>query len=118
MIARKILLTAATLGALSPVLTYASPEKASVQACAKAFAGTLPTASSSGFTLRFRPDHPGSVLSDYYATEYTFTLEAHAAKTGAPIARAVCSTNSRGEVTSISTSPLEAKSETLAGGIQ
>ena len=48
-----------------------------------------------------------------YAREYAFMLEARD-KAGATIARARCLTDSNGVVTSISTVPLNAKSNSLA----
>jgi hypothetical protein len=53
-------------------------------------------------------------LADFYPTDYTFTLEAHDPKTGAPIARAVCTTDYRGNVTDIASLPLDSKAATLA----
>jgi hypothetical protein len=55
-------------------------------------------------------------LSSFYATDYTFTLEAHDA-TGAPFARASCSTDSRGVVTAFEVLPLDSKGAALAAGL-
>jgi hypothetical protein len=67
------------------------------------------------FKLAYR-DSVGSALSAFYATDYTFTLEAHDAKTGAAIARASCSTDYRGVVTAIEVLPLDAKTAAVAAG--
>ena len=114
---RKIAFTAATLAALSPVLANASPERASAQACAHAFASSIatPGAPAPLFKLAYR-GASGSVLSDLYPSDYTFTLEARDPKTGTAVARAVCTTNYRGVVTTLAAMPLTAKPATLAAG--
>jgi hypothetical protein len=114
MITRKIALAVVTIAALSPAISNASPEKVSVKACASAFASSIaaPGTSAPGYKLAYRGSF-GSTVSDFYPTDFTFTLEAHDPKTGLAIARAVCSTNSRGMVTAISAVPLDAKA-TLA----
>jgi hypothetical protein len=109
---RKISLAVATLVALSPAISNASPEKVSVKACASAFAASIaaPGTSAPAYKLAFRGSIGGSFgsLTDLYPSEYTFTLEAHDPKTGAAIARARCSADSHGTVTSISAVPLGA----------
>jgi hypothetical protein len=117
MIIRKSALAAVTIAVLSPVIANATPQKASVQACARAFATSLaaPGASAPAYKLAYRGGVASS-LSDYYPTAYTFTLEAHNPKTGAAFARALCSTNSRGAVTAISAVPLDVEPATWALG--
>jgi hypothetical protein len=111
---RKIALTAATIAALSPVISNASPEKTSVKACASAFAASMavPGATAPVYKLAYRGS--ASSLPAFYPTGYTFTLEAHDLKTGLPIARALCSTNSHGAVTAMAAVPLNEKPATLA----
>jgi hypothetical protein len=53
-------------------------------------------------------------LTDFYPSDFTFTLEARDPKTGLPFARAVCSTNNRGTVTAISAVPLNSETGKLA----
>jgi hypothetical protein len=53
-------------------------------------------------------------LADFYPSDFTFTLEARDTKTGLPIARALCSTDYRGTVTTISAVPLKADTGKLA----
>jgi hypothetical protein len=115
MIIRKIALAVVTIAALSPAISNASPERASVKACASAFATSIaaPGSSAPAYKLAYRGSF-GSIVSDFYPTDYTFTLEAHDPKTGLAIARAVCSTNSHGIVTAISAVPLDTKVTTLA----
>jgi hypothetical protein len=115
MMVRKILLSAAALGALGPVLCQAASEKTAVEACARALADSYSGSAGSAYKLIFHADQPGSVLTSYYSSEYTFTLEARAPKTGVAFARAVCTTNYRGEVVKFSTSAVEPKPATLAG---
>jgi hypothetical protein len=117
MIIRKVALVAVTIAALSPVIANATPQKASAQACARAFATSI-AASGAGapaYKFAYRGGAVSS-LSDFYPTGYTFTLEAHDPKTGAAFARALCSTNSRGAVTAISAVPLDVEPATLALG--
>jgi hypothetical protein len=107
---RKIPLAVITLVALAPAISNASPEKASVKACANAFASSIaaPGSRAPAYKLAYRGSFGGS-LTDLYASEYSFTLEALDPKTGQAIARARCSTDSHGTVTSISAVPLGAK---------
>ncbi len=117
MLIRKFVLTCATLAAISPVLANATSERVSAKACAKAFAGSMaaPGAVAPGFKLAYHAS-AGSALSSFYASEYTFTLEAHDPKTGAAIARASCSTDYRGVVTGMEVLPLDSKAASLAAG--
>ncbi|MDB6086150.1 MAG: hypothetical protein JWN43_4031 [Gammaproteobacteria bacterium] len=109
MISRKMALVLVTMAALAPAISNASPEKASVRACANAFATSiaLPGGTAPAYKLAYRGSFGGS-LTDFYSAEYTFTLEAHDPKTGLAIARARCSTDSHGTVTAISAVPLGA----------
>jgi hypothetical protein len=116
MMIRKIALAVATIAALTPVISNASTEKTSVKACASAFAASIaaPGASAPAYKLAYRTSF-GNTLSDFYLTSYNFTLEAHDSKTGLTVARASCSTDSRGAVTTIAAMPLGVKPATLAG---
>jgi len=115
MLIRKIALAVATIAALSPVISNASPEKASVKACASAFATSIAAAGANApaYKLAYHGGNGGS-LADFYPTAYTFTLEAHDPKTGLAVARALCSTDSHGAVTTIAAIPLNEKAATLA----
>lgn len=112
---RTIALTVAAVAALSPAISNASPEKASAKACANAFASSMATPGTAAptFKLAYRGTS-GSVLADFYPTDYTFTMVANDAKTGLPIARARCSTNSRGAVMAMDVIPLNDKPAALA----
>jgi hypothetical protein len=112
---RNIAFAIVTVAALAPAISQASPEKASVKACASAFANTVSTSAGTapGYKLAYRTSF-GSALADFYPAEYTFTMDARDSKTGNVIAHAVCSADSRGTVTEITTTPVEAKSTTLA----
>ncbi len=109
MIIRRIALAAAAVAALAPAISNASPERASVKACASAFATSIasPGTSAPAYKLAYRGTFGGS-LADFYPTEYTFTLEAHNQKTGLPIARARCTTDAHGVVTEIAAVPMNA----------
>ena len=107
---RQLSIAVVTIAALSPALSNASPEKASVKACAAAFASSIasPGVATPGYKLAYRGGSAGSMLSDFYPSDYTFTLEARNPKTGAAIARATCSADSRGKVMTITAVPLNA----------
>ena len=115
MIFRKVALAAVTVAILSPAISNASPERISAKACASAFASSIaaPGASTPAYKLAFR-GATGSALTDFYPSDFTFTLEARDPKTGLPFARAVCSTDHRGTVTTISPVPLNAEAGKLA----
>jgi hypothetical protein len=98
-----------TIATLTPAAADATPERMSGSIAA-------PGAAAPAYKLAYRGS-TGSMLSDYYPTEYTFTLEARNPKSGAAIARAVCSVNSKGIVTSIAALPLNAKPEPYSAGL-
>ena len=114
MILRKAALAAVTIAALTPPVSNASPERLSAKACASAFASSIaaPGANTPAYKLAFRGT-TGSALADFYPSDFTFTLEARDPKTGLPFARAVCSTNNRGIVTTISAVPLNSEAGKL-----
>jgi hypothetical protein len=109
MIVRNIAFAVVTAASIVPALTNASPARVSAKACASAFASSIaaPGGSPPAYRLAYR-DIAGTALEDSFPADFTFTLEAHAPKTGLTIARAVCSTNYRGVVTAISAVPLDA----------
>ena len=115
MTTRTVAFAAVTIAALSPAVCGATPLKSSAQACARAFASSIGVADSGAqaYKLAYRPNISGSV-TDVYAREFTFTLEARHVKSGATYARAVCSTDANGTVTSISVLPLDGKPTGLA----
>ena len=115
MILRTIALAVVTIATLSPAVSSASSERTSAKACASAFASSIgaPGAVTPAYRLAFRGTAGGGTLADFYPTDFTFTLEARNPKTNLPIARAVCSTNSHGVVTTISAVPLKAESGEL-----
>jgi hypothetical protein len=115
MILRRVALAAVAIAALSPAVSNASPERNSAQACASAFASSIaaPGAGAPAYRLAYR-GATGGALADFYPSDFTFTLEARDPRTGLPIARAVCSTNHRGAVTTISAVPLSADARKLA----
>ena len=106
---RHIALVAASIAALAPAISNASPEKAAMSACARAFASSLaaPGAAVPAFKVAYRDNRYGSLL-EFYTREYSFELHANDLKTGLPVARASCSTDSHGTVVSLSPIPLDA----------
>ncbi len=115
---RTIVIAVATVAALSPAISNASPEKQSLKACANAFASSItapgaaePGATAPSYKLVYHRDTPSPLME--FPRDFTFMLEAHD-KAGVAIARAECSTNSNGVVTTISAIPLSAKFNPLA----
>jgi hypothetical protein len=113
---RHIALAAASIAALAPAISNASPEKAALNACARAFASSLaaPGAAAPTFKVAYRDNRYVGSMLEFYTREYSFDLHANDVKTGLPIARASCSTNSHGTVVSLSSVPLDAEHPALA----
>ncbi len=99
---------------LAPSISNASPETASVNACARAFATSIasPGTAAPSYKLTYRSNSDG--LSAYYRSQYTFDLEAHNPKTGVTVARARCSTDLHSAVIALTSMPLGDKSATLS----
>ena len=113
---RKIALLLAAAAAVAPVISNASPERAALNACARAFASSLASPGSAAPAFRVdyrRSQSPGSML-EFYTHNYVFDLHANDPKTGLPLARASCSTDTRGTVIAFSSMPLEAAPAALA----
>lgn len=106
MYTRKIALAIAIPAFLYPAISGASSERNSVKACASAFATSLSASGTSTPAYKLSYRGSGSALSDFYGAQYTFILEAHDPKTRLAIARVLCSTDSHGVVTSLSSLPL------------
>jgi hypothetical protein len=113
---RKIVLLIASLAALSPVVSSASPEKSALNACAKAFASSLAAtgAQAPTFKLAYGASEPTGSMMEFYNREFTFELHARDSKTGAQVAHASCSTDIRGNVVTLSALPADAVSPALA----
>ena len=97
--------------AITPAISNATPERASVASCAQAFASTLAAngASPSKFTVTFKNEADSSVLVSFYSREFSYNLEARDPKTGLAIGRASCSADSRGAIIVFTTIPLDRK---------
>jgi hypothetical protein len=113
---RKITLAAATFAVLIPALSQATPERNALNACARAFASSLasPGAAVPAFRVAYHGNQIGGSLLEFYTHEYTFDLHANDPKTGVAIARASCSTDSRGAVLTLSPVPLDVEYPALA----
>ena len=105
---RKLLLTAASIAAISPAVSHASAERSALNACAQAFATSL--ASGSGtptFKLKYHSESAGA-LADYYGSHaFTFYLQARDPKTGSTLASATWSADPRGTVIALTATPSE-----------
>jgi hypothetical protein len=112
---RMFLLACATIAAISPAVSNASPETAAVNACANALASSVATAGDTRlYQVKYRHSSSGP-LGDYYGREYTFDLQARDAKNGLLLGRATCSATRRGSITAFTpVSPLEPSTLALA----
>jgi hypothetical protein len=113
---RKISLTAATFAVLVPALSQAGPERDAFKACASAFASSL--ASPGAAAPTFKADYhlgrsTGSAL-DFFTREYSFDMRADDPKTRAVVARARCTTDTRGTVRALAPLPLDIEQPALA----
>jgi hypothetical protein len=113
---RKITLTAAAVAAFTPVLSQASPERAALTSCSRAFAANLasPGAAAPAFKVVLRGAADVGSVSQFFAREYTFYLRANDQKTGLPLARATCSTDASGTVVAFSQVAADAAYPSLA----
>ena len=113
---RNIALVAASIAALAPAISNASPEKAALNACARAFASSLaaPGAAVPSYKVAYRDNRFAGSMLEFYTREYTFDLNANDLKTGLPIARASCSTDAHGAVVALSSIPLDAAHPAVA----
>jgi hypothetical protein len=102
---RKTILLAAASAALCPAISSASTQSSALDACARAFAQRLapPGAAALPYKLAYGSSPFGSLIEPY-SLAYTFDLRANDKKTGLPIARASCATDTSGAVISLSSS--------------
>ena len=109
-------LAAASIVVFAPAISNASPEKAALKACARAFASSLaaPGAAVPSYKVAYRDNRFAGSMLEFYAREFTFELNANDLKTGQPIARASCSTDSHGAVVSLASMPLDGEHRTYA----
>ena len=87
------------------MLASASPEATALHACAKAFAASIAGGSSApAFKLNY--DHKLGVdtIAGYYVRNYSFTMQARDPKSGATLASATCSADTRGAVLELTAS--------------
>jgi hypothetical protein len=113
---RKVAVILAAAAALAPAISNASPERAALDACARAFASSLaaPGSAAPAFKVAYRGSQSTGSMLAFYTREYNFDLHANDPKTGLPVARASCSTDARGAVIAFSSLPLEAAPAALA----
>ena len=112
---RKIGLAVISVAALSPSISNATSEHASLRACARAFATSIATPGFAVPTYRvaYSDDGLSSSLGQFYSRQYTFDLQASDPKTGVELARASCIAE-HGKVIALSSLPLDPKRVTLA----
>jgi hypothetical protein len=112
---RMFLMAAATIAAISPAVSNASPEDTAVNACARALASRVATPGSNTPTYRLKYQR-GNIDEPrrWYTKQYVFFLQARDAKTGLPLAGATCSTDLRGVVVALTPAPLDASAPALA----
>jgi hypothetical protein len=113
---RKYSIAALTIAAaISPAISTASPERASLAGCAHAFAAALAGtgAAAPKYRIDLQSDAYPSTITAFYAREYSYSLQARDSKTGATLARATCTAKRNGEVKAFSRLP-DADAATLA----
>jgi hypothetical protein len=113
---RTLFLAAATLVALSPVIASASPERAALSSCVRAFAASLgaPGSTAPSVKVKLRGDQTATSMMDFYTREYTFELSANDPKTGLSVGRVSCEADSHGAVIALSALPSRAPLPTVA----
>jgi len=113
---RKLILAAAVFAAVSPSISNANPERAALNACARAFASSIavPGAASPSYKVDYRGGESQSALASYYNREYTFYLRAHSPNSDRTIARATCSADMQGTIVSLKSEPASVSSPALA----
>jgi hypothetical protein len=110
---RKLSLAILSIAAIAPVVASASPEDVALNACAKAFASSIAgTSSAPAFKLNYDQSHGINSVAGFYVRNYSFTMQAQDRKTGAALASATCSADTRGEVLELV--PASATKATLA----
>jgi hypothetical protein len=105
---RTIGLSLAAVAAISPSLSSASPESASLAACAQAFATKIanPGTPAPRYRVSYLNDASAGTLSLIYSREYTFDLHAKDPKTGLIVSKATCSASREGVVTELTVTPV------------
>jgi hypothetical protein len=100
MMIRRFGLSIAALAAVCPAVCNAWPAKAALDACVTAFEKTLAPADevSHAFKVVYGREAFATSIADYYRTSYTFELQASNSKSGAVVARALCSADRHGGV--------------------
>jgi hypothetical protein len=114
---RALFLSTASVAAFFPSLSHASAESAALSACARAFAASVaaPGSNAPEFKLKYHSSPARTAIADYYSGhEYTFYLQAYDVKTGATVARATCTSDTRGTLIALTASPLSSPEATLA----
>jgi len=114
---RTLILGAASIAVLLPCVSNASPENAALDACVRAFAESMATPGSSApaIKLKYQSSQPGSAIAEYYSSrQYIFELQARDPKTGATVARATCTSDTRGAQLALTATPLDGHETKLA----
>jgi hypothetical protein len=115
---RSSLFAVTALAAGLPSMSNAATETTALQACAKAFAGSIasPGTAAPAFKLNYRHGEESGVLAQYYGRQYTFVLTAQDPKTGLTVASATCSANFGGTVLALTSTPIDSSDARLAAG--
>jgi hypothetical protein len=97
---RKLSLAILTIAAIAPVVASATPEDVALNACAKAFASSIAGGSTTpAYKVKyFDQKATNTSVAGFYVRNYSFTMQAQDRKTGAALASATCSADTRGEV--------------------
>lgn len=113
---RNIGFSLAAMAAISPSISNAAPESASLAACAQAFAAKManPGAPAPRYRVSYLNDASAGTLSLIYSREYTFELHAKDPKSGLVVSKATCSASREGVVTELTVMPVSASAPQFA----
>ncbi|MGA9024776.1 MAG: hypothetical protein WB440_01855 [Steroidobacteraceae bacterium] len=113
---RNVVVSLAAAAAISPSISSASPESASLAACAQAFATGIasPGSAAPKYKVSYLTDGNFGNFSQIFAREFTFEMQAKDPKTGLDVATARCSASTEGVVTELAIKPLTTASRLAA----
>jgi hypothetical protein len=114
---RTLILGVASIAALSPAVSFASPENTALGACTRAFAASMasPGSGAPAFKVKYLSGQAQSAIAEYYSSrEFTIYLQARDLKTGATLGRAMCTADMRGTLVALTATPLNGSEATLA----
>ncbi len=110
---RHLVIATALSSAALPAFAGTSAQDSMIQACGRAFAAKLglATGDAPGYKLTTLLGTNRDALENFYAVDYKLDMIARAAKTGTPLAHAVCTVSRRGAVISLTEERLRSEAQ-------